>query len=108
MVQILIRRDTTANWLTIDPVLGDGEFAIERLMDGTTKLKIGDGTTNWNNLEYFTGEIDLNSLLDTSDTPQTKNGNLTVNGILNGATLQQNGVRVPSMARSGNTLEITF
>jgi hypothetical protein len=41
-VQIQIRRDTAANWVTNDPVLAVGEFGHET---DATVLKIGDGVT---------------------------------------------------------------
>lgn len=45
--KIQVRRDTAANWQSINPVLGLGEpgWDITNL-----NLKIGDGTTAWNNL----------------------------------------------------------
>ena len=52
VVRILLRRDTTVNWQSVNPVLGDGELGIERLPDDSIKLKFGDGTTPWNQLEY--------------------------------------------------------
>lgn len=45
------RRDTAANWTLNNPVLLAGEFGIE--LDSTPiKMKIGDGTTHWNDLPY--------------------------------------------------------
>ena len=51
MTQIKLRRDTSANFTSKNPVLGVGEPAYE--ID-TKKLKIGDGTTAYTQLEYFT------------------------------------------------------
>ena len=48
--KILIRRDTTANWTTVNPILKDGEMGYEK---DTGKMKIGDGVTAWNALSYF-------------------------------------------------------
>lgn len=50
MTQIKLRRDTAANFTSKNPVLGVGEPAYET---DTKKLKIGDGTTVYNSLEYF-------------------------------------------------------
>lgn len=50
MTQIKLRRDTAANFTSKNPVLGVGEPAYET---DTKKLKIGDGTTAYNSLEYF-------------------------------------------------------
>lgn len=51
MTQIKLRRDTAANFTSKNPVLGAGEPAYET---DTKKLKIGDGTTAYNSLDYFT------------------------------------------------------
>lgn len=50
--QIQIRRDSSANWNSINPILAQGEFGLE--ID-TGKIKCGDGITVWNSLEYFLG-----------------------------------------------------
>lgn len=51
MTQIKLRRDTAANFTSKNPVLAIGEPAYET---DTKKLKIGDGTTAYNSLDYFT------------------------------------------------------
>jgi Major tropism determinant N-terminal domain len=48
--RIKLRRDTSANWASNNPVLQAGEFGWET---NTNKLKIGDGVTAWNALPYF-------------------------------------------------------
>jgi hypothetical protein len=48
---IQIRRDTAANWTTINPVLASGELGFET---NTGKLKMGDASTNWAGLGYYT------------------------------------------------------
>ena len=50
MTQIKLRRDTSANFASSNPILGNGEPAYET---DTKKLKIGDGTTAYTQLEYF-------------------------------------------------------
>lgn len=47
---IQIRRDTSSNWLSADPILAQGELGIE--LD-TLKFKVGDGLTLWSSLEYI-------------------------------------------------------
>ena len=47
--KLQIRRDTAANWTTANPILAQGEPAYE--ID-TNRLKIGDGTTDYNALPY--------------------------------------------------------
>ena len=48
---IQIRRDSAANWTSTNPVLASGELGTET---DTSKLKIGDGTTAWTSLAYYT------------------------------------------------------
>lgn len=50
--KIVIRNDTAANWTSNNPILLKGEIGIE--ID-TNQIKIGDGTTAWSNLIYFSG-----------------------------------------------------
>ena len=45
--------DTSANWATNNPVLLNGEFGIE---SDTKKMKVGDGSSHWNDLTYISGE----------------------------------------------------
>ena len=49
---IQVRRDVSANWSIKNPTLASGEFGYE--LD-TVRLKIGDGVTPWNFLDYFAG-----------------------------------------------------
>lgn len=48
--RIQVRRDTLANWATVNPTLAQGEIGFET---DTGKIKIGDGASNWNTLLYF-------------------------------------------------------
>jgi hypothetical protein len=48
--RIVIRRDTAANWTATNPVLLSGEWGFET---NTRQLKIGDGTSAWNALGYY-------------------------------------------------------
>lgn len=53
MDRIQLRRDTSARWAEINPILLEGEVGYE--ID--TKLrKIGDGASRWNDLEYLKAE----------------------------------------------------
>ena len=51
-IEIQIRRDTAANWTSVDPILAEGEFGLET---DTNQLKIGDGVLAWTALAYFGG-----------------------------------------------------
>ena len=48
-VRIQQRRDTAANWTSVNPVLAEGEIGLE--LD-TDQLKVGDGSTAWSSLPY--------------------------------------------------------
>jgi hypothetical protein len=48
--RIQIRRDTAANWASVNPVLAQGEMGLET---DTERMKLGDGTTVYNSLNYF-------------------------------------------------------
>jgi len=47
---IQFRRDTAANWTSVDPTLANGEMGYET---DTGKSKMGDGTTAWTLLSYY-------------------------------------------------------
>lgn len=47
--KIQFRRDTAANWTDANPLLSQGELGYET---DTTKFKLGDGTSYWNDLGY--------------------------------------------------------
>lgn len=51
-IQIQLRRDTEAQWASVNPTLAQGEFGIET---DTNLFKIGDGSTAWNSLDYAGG-----------------------------------------------------
>ena len=47
--KIQFRRDTAANWTSVNPILSQGELGLE--ID-TDQFKIGDGSTAWASLAY--------------------------------------------------------
>ncbi len=51
-VRFLLRRDTAANWTSVNPILQSGEPALET---DTLKVKYGNGTTVWTLLPYAAG-----------------------------------------------------
>ncbi len=53
---IQLRRDTAANWTSVNPILAQGEIGLET---DTLKGKAGDGSTDWNTLLYI---FDSNAL----------------------------------------------
>ena len=50
MAQIQLRRDSAANWTVANPVLAEGELGVELV---TAQVKLGDGTSTWNELDYL-------------------------------------------------------
>jgi hypothetical protein len=51
-VRLEVRRDVSSRWTTTNPVLRSGEPGYET---DTGKLKIGNGTADWNTLSYYVG-----------------------------------------------------
>lgn len=51
---IKFRRDTAANWTSVNPVLASGEAGFET---DTNKLKLGNGTSAWNSLPYTGADV---------------------------------------------------
>jgi lysophospholipase L1-like esterase len=61
MDRFQFRRDTSARWTEINPILLEGEIGVET----DTKLrKMGDGTNTWNNLDYLAAENIVQELGD--------------------------------------------
>jgi len=61
-VQFQIRRDTSVNWGLTNPTLAQGEMGYET---NTYKMKIGNGTSDWNTLVYFpTAALTLDAITD--------------------------------------------
>ncbi len=75
-IKIQIRRDLSTRWASLNPILSQGEIAVE--LD-TFQLKIGDGSLPWNALPYAVGS-QLHNLADLSDIDITNrvNGSLLV------------------------------
>ena len=48
--KLQIRRDSASDWTSANPTLSAGELGYEQ---DTSKMKVGDGTTVWNSLGYF-------------------------------------------------------
>ena len=52
--QIKLRRGTAAQWTSANPTLAAGEAGFET---DTNQLKIGNGTDNWETLEYISADL---------------------------------------------------
>lgn len=70
MTKIQLRRDTASNWSTNNPTPSAGEPCFET---DTGKLKIGDGSTKYNDLAYQ-GDGSASDNMVTTDTAQTISG----------------------------------
>ena len=47
--RVKVRRDTSANWATSNPILADGEQGYDKTLK---QYKTGDGATAWTNLVF--------------------------------------------------------
>ena len=77
--RVQLRRDTSVNWTSGNPVLKSGEIGYET---DTGKLKIGDNSTYWESLAYFASS-EVNDLPDLGD--------VTITSASNGDYLRWNG-----------------
>jgi hypothetical protein len=78
--RILIRRDTTDMWESVNPILSNGELGIEIRTDGTRSVKLGTGVLPWNKLEYFLDDLAKATDLSTETTDrQNADSNLQDN-----------------------------
>jgi hypothetical protein len=78
--QIQLRRDTAANWTSVNPTLAQGELGVET---DTGKIKLGTGSTAWTSLSYFVGNIagtTLDAIGDVSASSPTSGDFLKWNG----------------------------
>jgi hypothetical protein len=62
--QIKLRRDTSTNWTTVNPVLSNGEPGIET---DTRRIKFGNGSLAWNLLPYV--KINYSDILNAPAIP---------------------------------------
>jgi hypothetical protein len=99
--RIQIRRDTSERWEINNPVLLEGEFGYET---DTDCLKIGDGQTEWNSLDYLvcgSGQLDIINAV--GDTVVTGASALKFTG--NGVNVSSSGktaiINVPSGGGGG-------
>jgi hypothetical protein len=69
LIQIQHRRDIEANWISSNPILAAGEIGIAT---DVNKIKIGNGTSTWTQLSYYTFTGDA-TLLDTANPVKSPN-----------------------------------
>jgi len=105
-VQIQIRRGSAQQWFEANPILAEGELAVE--LD-TDKFKIGNGITYWNDLPYSSGtrgpqgvkgDPGINTISDIPD--------VDTSDLVNGSILMYNSISnkwVSSSTITGQTLD---
>jgi hypothetical protein len=54
---ITLRQGTTADWADSTVILKSGEMGLEYLVDGTVKIKAGDGEHLWSALNYIGSDV---------------------------------------------------
>ena len=59
--RIQLRRGTTSQWNTANPVLEEGEIGFNLTLN---QFKIGDGNTQWSALDYYPSSASLDTSLD--------------------------------------------
>ena len=95
---IQIRRDTASNWTSTNPTLASGELGLET---DTSKIKVGNGSTNWAGLSYWSlgtsGYAPLAS--------PTFTGTLTAPTVNASTALQIGGAAITSTAAELNILD---
>lgn len=97
--QLLVRRDTAANWTSANPVLGLGELAQE---NDTLFHKRGDGVTAWTSLPYYHGPTWLQGL--DGGTPSTTYA-VGPNGAYHGAMAYPDPLYVPPKSIISTTIQ---
>lgn len=103
-------------WTALNPVLMQGEIGYE---SDTGKFKIGDGTTNWQNLKYYSSEVPYAGaeLVTNGMTGVAKvaYGDMPVNSYGSSSTYQTSIINVNPQVQTthwnssgGATLDVTF
>jgi len=97
-IQIQIRRGTSSEWSTSNPILAQGEVGYEL---NTGKAKVGDGLTAWNSLGYFNPNNSVTSVAMTTPTGLQVSGSpITTSGTL--ALTYASGYSIPTTASQTN------
>jgi hypothetical protein len=89
--KIQIRRDTTANWNSVNPILSQGELGLDTTLH---KIKIGNGTSQWSNLSFFIGDTGATGLTGATGATGPQGPAGFTNEMINGnytVTLNTNG-----------------
>ena len=90
----IIKINTRANWSATNPVLLPGELAVEM---PSRNVKIGNGISNWNKLEYFSAPGYWGSFWDS--TSQTATANTPTSILLRTSDTGSRGISIVSNSR---------
>lgn len=91
---IQIRRGSASDWASTNPTLAAGELAMEQ---DTFKIKVGDGSTAWNSLQYLSvdgGSLDEGGATTTTTAAPTTT--TTTAAPLGGFTVTSTGSESPN------------
>lgn len=77
LVRVYQRRATAIEWASANPVLAEGEIALEK---DTDSFKIGDGSTPWNSLYYASGKSAYSSAVQNGFTGTESEWVASLNG----------------------------
>ena len=95
---------TSTEWTSLNPTLLEGEIGFE---SDTNRLKVGNGSDTWNDLEYVTGsssDLDTSNLVDLTS-EQTITGVKTFNSALSLNVTESNGyggIKIQSSLSGGD------
>jgi len=106
MAQIIqMRRDTAANWTSVNPTLRDGEFGVEK---DTGEIKMGDGVTPWNTLGYVNNGYSMDEANKVANLPDDTNASLAAKANLDGSNLADGAVLSAKRTTIGNMAQVFF
>jgi hypothetical protein len=89
---IQIRRDTAANWESVDPILASGEIGFDTT---NNQIKIGNGTDEWTVLEYASGSGGASVQVSATAPEDPEEGNVWFNSSEGNSYIYYDGFWVP-------------
>lgn len=98
--RIRIRRGTSAEWASANPLLLVGELGLDTT---ARRLKAGDGVALWNDLPYLTDDnaLGISDLTDT-EVAEAVNGSLLIFNASTGKWEAGPATAVPEVLNGGN------
>lgn len=105
-IQFQLRRGLATEWTTVNPVLASGEMGLET---DTYKIKVGNGSLNWNDLPYGLTQYDLQDVTSVGSTTNVAI-NITNTAVssntISGALTVAGGVGIGGNLNVGNELAV--